>query len=63
MLIDKDKQTYNVRPLLEAEGFKFPPAASATYVAPAKKLSIVTTDPEQLIQIDEFLVFGTKPPQ
>lgn len=58
MLIDKDKQLYDVKSLFEAKGLKFPPGTSAIYDLPSKSLKVVTVDPEDLIRIDELLVYG-----
>ena len=60
MIIDKDKQTYDVRVLFEAKGIHFQPGTSAIYTLPAKSLTVVQVDPEDIIRIDELLVFGFK---
>jgi hypothetical protein len=60
MLIDKDKQIYDVRSLFQAKGIKFPPGTSAVYTVPAKTLTVVLVYPEEIIHVDELLVFGFK---
>ena len=60
MLIDKDKLIYNVRPLFETKGIKFPSGTCAIYDLPNKKLIIRAINEETLIRIDEILIFGFK---
>ncbi len=58
MLIDKNKQLYDVRPLFQAKGIKFPAGMSAIYNLPAKTLTTVTVYPEEAIHMEELVVFG-----
>jgi hypothetical protein len=60
MLIDQDKQTYNVRSLFQAKGIQFPPGTSAVYTLPTKSLTVVLVYPEEIIHVDELLVYGFK---
>jgi len=60
MLTDKRKQIYDVRPLFEAKGIKFPPGTSADYDLPAKTLTVILPDSEEIIHVDRILVFGFK---
>jgi hypothetical protein len=60
MLVDKDKRTYDVSPLFEAKGVRFSPGASAIYSLRDRKLKVVSGDPEQIIRIDELMVYGFK---
>jgi hypothetical protein len=60
MLIDKDRQIYDVKSLFEGKGIKFPPGTSAVYVLPAKTLAVILIYPEDIIHVDELLVFGFK---
>ena len=60
MIVDKQKRTYDIRPLLELKGIHFPPGGSAVYDLPAKTLTVVLPDPEEIVHVDEILVFGFK---
>jgi hypothetical protein len=60
MLVDKDKQIYDVRPLFQAKGIGFPPGAQAIYTLPAKTLTVVFLNDEDAIRVEELLVFGFK---
>ncbi len=60
MLIDKDKQIYDVRPLFQAKGIKFPPGTSALYALPLKSLTVTLVYPDEIIHVDELLVYGFK---
>jgi len=60
MLIDKDKQIYDVHSLFQAKGIQFPSGMSAFYNLPEKKLTVVLVYPEEIIRVDELLVYGFK---
>jgi hypothetical protein len=60
MLIDKKKQIYDVRPLFQAKGVKFPPAAQAVYSLPAKSLTVILVEPDEFLRVEELLIFGFK---
>jgi len=60
MLIDRDKQIYDVSSLFKAKGIQFSPGESAVYTLPAKSLTVVLDYPEEIIRVDELLVFGFK---
>jgi hypothetical protein len=60
MILDRIQNTCDARSLFEAKGIRFPPGTSAVYSLRAKSLAVTSSDPEQIIRVDECSIFGFK---